>query len=144
MGSKLVLFERLCNEERMRKFILCLISCVSVSAFATIAKADIKSLPAALKSSAAVIETSHNSGVGVFFRSLEEDCDSPMVLDNKFIRTNPRPGAIALFRVESRVEASCLRREIWHCRSVFEGSGQNAKFTYKYTDCETDAPLIED
>lgn len=100
-------------------------------------------LPPAIRHLAHDIERSHNDGIAIFFRSLEEDCDRPVILNSKYMKSKTSGGVGQRFRIESAVDVSCLRREVWQCRSIFDG-GSNGKAVFKYTDCETDAPLVED
>lgn len=103
------------------------------------AGAKLKKLPPNLQRIQGQLEREHEQGINQFFKSLNESCDTIDILNNVYAPVKNAAGTPALFRVESRVFASCLQQDIWYCYSSFTKEG-----TYRYTNCETDGPLFEE
>lgn len=106
------------------------------------ALAKIDSLPPALSGVETEIEKAHNAGVAAFFKELNQDCDSLDVLHMNFRAIKRPQGTPQLFRIESRVLASCERQDIWFCDSSFTLAPQS--IVYNQTNCEVDGPEFED
>lgn len=103
-----------------------------------LANAKVAGLPPQLQSLETQIETAHEAGLSHFFEKLNEDCDSLDILNSDYQRVKTLPASPNLFRIESRVVASCQRQELWFCHSSFLADG-----TYRFTDCETDSPTFD-
>lgn len=122
----------------MRLTLLTLFSALTLLAGA-LAQARIEKLPPGLQSQEERLEVGHREGIEDFFMAQNEDCDAWDVLDLAYTDVRTSRGAPPMFRLESRVRASCLRQEVWFCYSSYLADG-----TYRYTDCEVDVPLYEE
>lgn len=112
----------------------------TISALATpLVFASINGLPPSRAHLEESIEKAHAQGVEDFFTATGEDCESWEIQNQDYLSSPATSLVPELFRVESRVLASCLRQEIYFCHSSFTEDG-----TYRYTDCEVDTPLHDE
>lgn len=111
---------------------------IGLTIFTVLAHAQVDGLPADLQNQQSQIEQAHLAGLNLFFEKLDQDCDSLNVLQAEYKNVKTQPISAKLFRIESTVVASCERRETWFCYSSFTADG-----TYRFTDCETDAPAVD-
>lgn len=123
----------------MTRILPALILVAAILSFSAAASASVEALPPALQSQEAELEARHKAGLEEFFTALDEDCDAWDVRNQTYVPVRTLPTSPKLFRIESRVIAQCLREELWYCHSSFTADG-----TYRYTDCEVDAPLFDE
>lgn len=115
-----------------------------LGAFSPAALAAVESLPASLTSSVALIEKAHQTGINEYFKNLNEVCDNLQTLNVKYQEARLAPGSALLFRIESRVLASCDKQEVYYCQSIFSRDPTKRTVSFQSTGCENDSLLIDE
>lgn len=105
-------------------------------------EAKVDSLPPSFAPLEQRLSETHEKGIRDFFARSQSDCDNLEVLHMIYRPGSIIPGAPALFKVESRVHASCVRDSLWYCQSTFESRGRG--FQYTGTDCEDDSLVFDE